>query len=68
MLPVYEHALALTSAQLLSDPRLSQWVHYEVEVWLFEGVHARQRLSLQLEQRGVRAKIRSAYKPLLRRR
>ena len=65
MLPVYEHALALTSAQLLSDPRLSQWVHYEVEVWLFEGVHARQRLSLQLEQRGVRAKIRSAYKPLL---
>jgi len=65
MLPVYEHALALTSAQLLSDPRLDQWVNHEVEVWLFEGVQARERLALKLEQRGVRAKVRSAYKPLL---
>ena len=65
MPPVYEHALALTSTQLLFDPRLSQWVHKEVEVWLFEGVQARQRLASMLEQRGVRAKVRSAYKPLL---
>jgi hypothetical protein len=65
MLPVYEHALDLTSAKFLSDPRLSQWVHYEVDVWLFEGVQARQRLASTLEQQGVRAKIRSAYKPLL---
>jgi hypothetical protein len=36
-----------------------------LELWLFEGVQARQAVAAQLQQRGIRAWVRSAYKPLL---
>ena len=62
---VFECEIALTSRQLLSDPRLDTWVSHTLELWLFEGVQARQALAIQLQQRGIHAQIRSAYKPLL---
>jgi len=62
---VFECEIALTSTQLLSDPRLDSWVGHTLEVWLFEGVQARQALAKQMQQRGIRARVRSAYKPLL---
>jgi hypothetical protein len=62
---VFECEIALTSRQLLSDPRLYSWVGHSLELWLFEGVQARQALAQQLQQRGVQAQVRSAYKPLL---
>ena len=65
MQTVFECELALTSGQLLSDPRLDGWVGHTLELWLFEGVQARQALAKQLQQRGIRAQVRSAYKPLL---
>jgi hypothetical protein len=40
-------------------------VSHTLELWLFEGVQARQALAIQLQQRGIHAQIRSAYKPLL---
>jgi hypothetical protein len=65
MSKVFECQIALTSKQLLSDPRLDSWVGHTLELWLFEGVQARQALARQLEQRGIQARVRSAYKPLL---
>ena len=62
---VFECEIALTSRQLLSDPRLDTWVSHTLELWLFEGVQARQALAIQLQQRGIHAQVRSAYKPLL---
>ena len=62
---VFECEIALTSRQLLSDPRLDTWVGHTLELWLFEGVQARQALAIQLQQRGIHAQVRSAYKPLL---
>ena len=62
---MFECEIALTSTQLLSDPRLDSWVGHTLELWLFEGVQARQALAKQLQQRGIRAQVRSAYKPLL---
>lgn len=62
---VFECEIALTSRQLLSDPRLPSWAGHTLELWLFEGVQARQALAKQLQQRGIRALVRSAYKPLL---
>ncbi|GAB2464244.1 M14 family metallopeptidase [Comamonas humi] len=41
-------------------PAGSQW-----ELWLFEGLAARQAAERQLRQQGVTARIRSAYKPLV---
>ena len=61
---VFECEIALTSRQLLSDPRLPSWAGHTLELWLFEGVQARQALAKQLQQRGIRALVRSAYKPL----
>jgi hypothetical protein len=40
-------------------------VSHTLELWLFEGVQARQALAIQLQQRGIHAQVRSAYKPLL---
>jgi hypothetical protein len=40
-------------------------VGHTLELWLFEGVQARQALAIQLQQRGIHAQVRSAYKPLL---
>ena len=65
MQKVFECELVLTSKQLLSDPRLNTWVGQTLELWLFEGVQARQAVAAQLQQRGIRAWVRSAYKPLL---
>ena len=65
MSKVFECEIALTSKQLLSDPRLDSWAGHTLELWLFEGVQARQALARQLEQRGIEARVRSAYKPLL---
>ncbi len=65
MSKVFECEIALTSKQLLSDPRLGSWVGHTLELWLFEGVQARQALARQLELRGIQARVRSAYKPLL---
>ena len=62
---VFECEIALTSRQLLSDPRLDSWTGHTLELWLFEGVQARQALAKQLQQRGIQAQVRSAYKPLL---
>lgn len=62
---VFECEIALSSRQLLSDPRLDTWVGHTLELWLFEGVQARQALAIQLQQRGIHAQVRSAYKPLL---
>ena len=62
---VFECEIALTSRQLLSDPRLDTWVGHTLELWLFEGVQARQALAIQLQQRGIDAQVHSAYKPLL---
>ena len=62
---LFECEIALTSTQLLSDPRLSSWVGHTLELWLFEGLQARQALASQLQQRGIQARVRSAYKPLL---
>ena len=62
---VFECEIALTSRQLLSDPRLDSWTGHTLELWLFEGVQVRQALAKQLQQRGIHALIRSAYKPLL---
>ena len=62
---VFECEIALTSRQLLADPRLDTWVGHTLELWLFEGVQARQALAIQLQQRGIHAQVRSAYKPLL---
>ncbi len=62
---VFECEIALTSRQLLSDPRLDTWVGHTLELWLFEGVQARQALAIQLQQRGIHAQVYSAYKPLL---
>ena len=62
---VFECEIALTSRQLLSDPRLDTWVGHTLELWLFEGVQARQALAIQLQQRGIHAQVHSAYKPLL---
>ena len=62
---VFECEIALTSRQLLSDPRLGSWVGHTLELWLFEGAQARHALAKQLQQRGIQAQVRSAYKPLL---
>ena len=62
---LFECEIALTSTQLLSDPRLGSWVGHTLELWLFEGLQARQALASQLQQRGIQARVRSAYKPLL---
>lgn len=62
---VFQRELALTSKQLLSDPRLEGWVGHTLELWLFEDVQARQALTAQLQKRGIEARVRSAYKPLL---
>ena len=62
---VFECEIALTSRQLLADPRLDTWVGHTLELWLFEGVQARQALAIQMQQRGIHAQVRSAYKPLL---
>ncbi len=56
------------------DRTLDAWTHAYmapgwrgavVEGWLFEGVEARQAAQARLEQAGVKARFRSAYKPLL---
>ena len=62
---LFECEIALTSTQLLSDARLGSWVGHTLELWLFEGLQARQALASQLQQRGIQARVRSAYKPLL---
>ena len=62
---VFECEIALTSRQLLADPRLDTWAGHTLELWLFEGVQARQALAIQLRQRGIQARVLSAYKPLL---
>lgn len=65
MSKVFECEIALTSKRLLSDPRLDSWVGHTLELWLFESVQARQALARQFQQRGIQARVRSAYKPLL---
>lgn len=65
MSKMFECEIALTSKQLLSDPRLESWDGHTLELWLFEGVQARQALARQFQQRGIQARVRSAYKPLL---
>ena len=62
---LFECEIALTSTQLLSDPRLDSWVGHTLELWLFEGLQARQAFARQLQLRGIQARVRSAYKPLL---
>ncbi|MEN4922801.1 peptidase M14 [Achromobacter spanius] len=56
------------------DRTLDAWTHAYmapawrgavVEGWLFEGVEARRAAQARLEQAGVKARFRSAYKPLL---
>ena len=42
-----------------------EWRGAQVEGWLFEGVAARRAAEQQLAAAGVRATLRSAYKPLL---
>lgn len=65
MSKVFECEIALTSKQLLFDPRLESWDGHTLDLWLFEGVQARQALARQFQQRGIQARVRSAYKPLL---
>lgn len=42
-----------------------EWRGASVEGWLFEGVAARRTAELRLQAAGVRATLRSAYKPLV---
>lgn len=53
------------SLRILKDPRLAQWAGLLVEVWLFEDRTARDLLASHLAKAGVRARVSSAYKPLL---
>src|SRR5450759_2343382 len=43
----------------------SQWHGAAMEGWLFEGVGARRAAEQRLAAVGVKARLRSAYKPLL---
>src|ERR1035437_243954 len=43
----------------------SQWHGAAIEGWLYEGVGARRAAEQSLASGGVKAKLRSAYKPLL---
>jgi len=64
---IYQQTIATTGSSLVEqikqDPH--DWQDKAVELWLFEGVRARQALTEQLNALGVQVVIRSAYKPLV---
>lgn len=53
------------SARVFDDPRLDAWVGLNLELWLFEDREARDALAARLARKGITARVRSAYKPLL---
>ena len=53
------------SLRILKDPRIALWAGLSVEVWLFEDRVARGLLASRLAKVGARARVCSAYKPLL---
>ena len=57
--------LARTLDEWVSRFEQSEWHGAAVEGWLFEGAAARRAAEQRLAAIGVKAKLRSAYKPLL---
>ncbi|HEU0229165.1 MAG TPA: M14 family zinc carboxypeptidase [Burkholderiaceae bacterium] len=57
----FERTARQLTQRLLADPRAGS----VVDLWLFEGPVRRRRMEAELAQAGIRARVFSAYKPLL---
>src|SRR5450830_1015182 len=63
--PLLDLTLSRTLDVWVAQFEQSQWRDADIEGWLFEGVGARRAAEQRLAAVGVKAKLRSAYKPLL---
>ncbi|MFS8046650.1 M14 family metallopeptidase [Rhizobium sp. BR 314] len=61
MTVIFEKSFERTLSQLVSDAEAGQ----EFEAWTFDDRQSRQDAERKLREKGVQARIRSAYKPLL---
>jgi hypothetical protein len=63
--PLLDLHLARTLDQWVAEYGQAPWRGAQLEGWLFEAAPARRAAEQRLAQRGVQARLRSAYKPLL---
>ena len=61
MTMIFERSFERTLSRLAADAKAGQ----EFEAWTFDDRQSRQDMERKLKEKGVRARIRSAYKPLV---
>ncbi len=65
MTVMLEQTIARTATTLLADERLSAWSGLNMSLWLYESHAERLRVQQRLSEHGIKARVRSTYKPLL---
>jgi hypothetical protein len=65
MKPIFSHTVAATLPQLVTLYSQPEYKNHSIELWVFNDKNSRLKAEAALETRGVTARVRSAFKPLL---
>jgi hypothetical protein len=62
---IFSHTVKATLPQLVTQYSQPEYQNHSVELWVFSDKNSRLKAQAELEKRGVKARVRSAFKPLL---
>ena len=62
---IFSHTVEVTLPQLVRQYSQPEYKNHSVELWVFNDKNSRLKAQAELESLGVKAKVRSAFKPLL---